>query len=51
MELEKVKRYYFTITMSGIGDTPDEAWEEAVEGFVLEPGAHPEDFKVEEDYI
>ena len=37
-----MKRYEFTITIAGYGKNPDEAWEDAVEGFVLDPGATPD---------
>ena len=37
-----MKVYRFTIVLNGIGKTPDEAWDDAVEGFMLEPGPMPE---------
>lgn len=37
-----MKNYEFTIRIAAIGDTPEEAWEEAVAGFIQEPGAMPE---------
>ena len=33
-----MKRYYFTITLQGEGDTPEDAWEDAVESFTQDPG-------------
>lgn len=33
----------FRIYLNGIGETVEEAWEDAVEGFMLDPGAPPED--------
>jgi len=35
--------YEFTITLSGIGDTPEEAWDQAVESFSLDSGVFDED--------
>lgn len=41
-----------TITLQGTGDDPDEAWSDAVDGFMLEPGITPEDYDViEEDLV
>ena len=45
-------RCEFNVTMSGEGDTPEECWDDAVEGFMQEPGPCPDDDKyevVEED--
>jgi len=36
-----VQRYLFTITLSGIGDNPDKAWQDATEQFSLDPGPTP----------
>ena len=33
--------YEFPICLAGIGDTPEEAWHDAVECFTLDPG-HPD---------
>jgi len=33
-----VNTYVFTITLQGSGDTPEEAWEDAIEAFVQDPG-------------
>jgi len=30
--------YVFTITLQGSGDTPEEAWEDAIEAFIQDPG-------------
>jgi|TARA_R100000306_G_C4286278_1_gene97702 hypothetical protein len=42
--------YEFPICLAGLGDTPEEAWDDAVEGFILDPG-HPDEHKIvsEED--
>lgn len=39
---DKIKKYYFKVTLCGCGDTAEEAWSDAVEGFMLEPGVTPE---------
>jgi len=44
-----MKRYEFTITLGGYGETPDQAWEDATEGFSLEPGETPSEYQVEEE--
>ena len=41
------KTYYFTITLSGTGDTPDEAWIDATESFALDPGIAPDEYEEE----
>ena len=33
----------FTITISGRGQDPDECWQDAVEGFALDPGPTPDE--------
>ena len=38
--------YYFTVTLSGRGETPDEAWRDAVEAFANDFGATPDEFEV-----
>jgi len=45
-----MKHYTFPVTLSGYGDNPQEAWEDAVEGFCHDPGS-PDDegYTVEED--
>jgi len=42
-------RYIFKLELSGYGHNPDEAWENAVEGFGMEPGEFPEDYDFEEE--
>ena len=46
-----MKRYEFAITLVGDGNTPDEAWNDAVEGFMLEPGITPDksEYTVEDE--
>ena len=39
------KRYEFTITLSGIGKNPEEAWNSATESFCMDSGICPEDYK------
>jgi hypothetical protein len=39
-----MKRYEFTITLSGEGNNAQEAWEDAVEAFQLDPGAPPDSY-------
>ena len=31
------QRYYFHVSLSGVGSTPEEAWADAIEGFELDP--------------
>lgn len=33
-----MKHYEFTTTLNAYGENADEAWEEAIEGFTMEPG-------------
>ena len=47
METKTVNNYQFTITISGIGETPEVAWNDAVEGFTLNPGDYDPLDKVE----
>lgn len=42
-------RYEFTITMAGYGNNPEEAWNDAVEGFCLDSGDFPRDYTFEEE--
>ncbi len=37
--------YEFPICLTGIGDTPEEAWHDAVECFTLDPG-HPDEHTI-----
>ena len=41
-------RIDFTITLGGYGDNPDECWNDAVEGFLTEPGPTPDETEYEE---
>jgi len=45
----KMNRYEFKVWLSGYGETIDEAWEDACEGFSLDPGSPPDEMTVEED--
>ena len=42
-----MRTYWFEVHLNGTGRTPDEAWNDAVENFCLEPGPAlaPEDFE------
>ena len=40
-------RYIFPLKLWGIGHTPEEAWENVVEGFCNEPGEFPVDYDFE----
>ena len=44
-----MNRYEFTITIGAEAHTAEEAWDEAVEGFSLDPGVAPEPSLVEEN--
>jgi hypothetical protein len=45
----KPKRYYvFPIELGGLGNTPEEAWNDATEAFTNEPGPTPDEYRVEE---
>lgn len=39
--MAKIKRWEFTVTLSGIGDDISEAWQDAVTQFSVDPGAPP----------
>lgn len=39
-------RFEFSILMNGNGNTIEEAWADAIEGFTAEPGAAPDEFDV-----
>ncbi len=47
MKTEIINNYQFTITLSGFGETPEQAWEDAVEGFVTDPGHYDPSDKCE----
>jgi hypothetical protein len=38
--MSSLTRFLFPITLSGIGDTPEQAWQDAVESFSLDPGCY-----------
>jgi hypothetical protein len=46
-----MKVYEFTVTLAGTGIDPDDAWENAIEGFIDNPGSTPnkKDIKIIED--
>lgn len=41
--------YHFTVVLQGNGDDANEAWYDAIKGFVLEPGPTPYNFELIED--
>lgn len=45
----QMKRFIFEVTLSGIGDTPEKAWNDACEQFGMDNGPCPECYAVEED--
>ena len=44
-----MKTYNFTVILSGVGDDPDKAWEDAVEAFQADPGSTPITYNEESD--
>ena len=42
------KCYTFTVTLTGYGKNPDEAWRDACEGFEGDWGSTPGEYEVEE---
>ena len=38
-----MKNYTFVVRLGGCGKNPQEAWDDAVEGFMLDPGPCEED--------
>ena len=44
-----MKTYHFTVTLQGSGDDPQDAWQDAVEAFQLDPGEPHETKLIEED--
>ncbi len=45
-----MKHYLFKVTLSGYGDTIEEAWEDATESFAQDPGApDDEEYTVEDE--
>lgn len=41
------KNFEFTVYLAGTGNTPEEAWGNAVEGFIMDPGICPEEDSIE----
>lgn len=37
-----MRKFEFHLTITGEGDTLEEAWRDAVESFTLDPGAYPD---------
>lgn len=46
-----MRKYFFKIELLGYGETPLEAWEDAVEHFALDPGPPPETYGEEDEEI
>jgi hypothetical protein len=48
-----LNRYIFRVTLSGIGKTPEQAWEDATEQFAHDhgPTPGPDEYEVEEAVI
>jgi hypothetical protein len=44
-----MKRYTFEVYLGGTGDTPEDAWENMLEGFFKDPGPCPDEFETEEE--
>ena len=44
-----MKSFIFTIELRGFGDTPEQAWNDAFENFMLDPGPAPEEWYMEDD--
>ena len=38
-----MNRYEFKVTLAGYGETPEEAWQDAIEGFYDDPGSYDDD--------
>ena len=45
--MKKFGVYHFKIILAGGGESPEEAWNDAIEGFCQDPGATPEDYEFE----
>jgi hypothetical protein len=43
-----MKRYTFTIGLSGVGNSPEEAWTDAIEQFQQDPGEFT-DYEIGDD--
>ena len=48
---EEPKVWAFLLTLQGRGDTPAEAWQDAVESFTQDPGDFPEPRIKEDDFF
>ena len=47
---EEMSTWHFLIVLAGSGETPEEGWLDACEGFSMESGAMPDEYSmVEED--
>lgn len=44
-----MKTYIFTVHLRGMGNSPDEAWQDAVEATDLYKDPFPEDYYIEEE--
>jgi len=42
-------RFFFPIELNGLGETPEQAWMDAVEGFCQDDGGCPEEYRMEKD--
>jgi hypothetical protein len=49
MEEDNIKTFYFPITLVGSGDNLEEAWQDAIDGFVLEPSIPPEKYYTDDE--
>ena len=46
-----MKTYHFTVTLQGSGDSPEEAWADAVEAFIQDPGEPHETEEAENEEL
>lgn len=44
-----MKSFIFTIKLRGFGDTPEQAWNDAFENFMLDPGPAPDEHTMEDE--
>lgn len=44
-------RYLFKVELSGFGNNPSQAWDDAVEGFMQDAGPTPEEYEYEEEEV
>lgn len=47
-EMFEEKRYIFPVELVGSGETPEEAWQDAYEGFMNDPGSY-DTYEIEEE--